>query len=127
MKRAQEVIADVTASCRGFPRAGGPANPFLQPVLQRLDLQLASWTRRAFDTVNGDAADVVRRLIRNLAGGDILLLHDGDAASDKTGVPVICEALPRLLEELASRQLTATLLRASLDEPRAPRPRDPSS
>ncbi len=128
VQRAQEVIADVTGELPRFFRApAGLRNPFLQPVLQRLDLQLASWTRRAFDTVNPDASDVFRRLIRNLAGGDILLLHDGNAASGKSGVPVICEALPQLLEEIASRQLTATLLRAALDEPRVPRPQGPSS
>jgi peptidoglycan/xylan/chitin deacetylase (PgdA/CDA1 family) len=128
VQRGQDAIAEVTGERPRFFRApAGLRNPFLQPVLERLDLQLASWTRRAFDTVNGDAADVCRRLTRNLAGGDILLLHDGNAAKGEAGEPVIFEALPRLLEEFASRRLNAVLLRSALDEPRSPRPRDPST
>ncbi len=128
VRRGQEAIADVTGERPHFFRApAGLRNPFLQPVLQRLDLQLASWTRRAFDTVNGNPADVCRRLTRNLAGGDILLLHDGNAAKAESGLPVIFEALPRLLEELASRHLTATLLRSALDEPRSPGPQGRST
>ena len=116
--RAQEVIAEITGERPKFFRApAGLRNPFLEPVLRSLDLRLASWTRRAFDTVNGDAGDVRRKLVRNLAGGDILLLHDGNAARGKAGVPVILEALPGLLDELESRGLATTLMRAALSSP----------
>ncbi len=55
-----------------------------------------------------------RKLTRNLAGGDILLLHDGNAASGKSGFPVIHEALPGVLAALAARNLTTTLMRSAL-------------
>jgi hypothetical protein len=77
-------------------------------------LRLASWTRRGFDTVNGNADAVYRRLINSLQGGDILLLHDGNAARGRSGQPVILEVLPRLLETLVSRRLKPVTLRASL-------------
>ena len=84
--RAQDSIARVTGSCPGFFRApAGLRNPFLDPVLRRMHLQLASWTRRGFDTVNGDAEVVFRRLATALQGGDILLLHDGNAARGRDG------------------------------------------
>ncbi len=76
-----------------------PDHP-LDLVLTRLDLQLASWTRRAYDTRNGDPANVLARLTRGLAGGDILLLHDGNAARTPAGQAVILEVLPALLERI---------------------------
>lgn len=112
---AQESIAKVTGELPRFFRApAGLRNPFLEPILERLQLKLASWTRRGFDTVNGDADDVYRRLSRSLAGGDILLLHDGHAARGRSGAPVIIEVLPRLLETLARRHLRPVTLRAAL-------------
>jgi peptidoglycan/xylan/chitin deacetylase (PgdA/CDA1 family) len=104
---------------RFFRAPAGLRNPFLEPILKRLNLQLASWTRRGFDTVNADPEDVYRRLERSLAGGDILLLHDGHAAraragSPAAGTPVILEVLPRLLETLSRRQLRPVTLRAAL-------------
>ncbi|MDP9012939.1 MAG: polysaccharide deacetylase family protein [Pseudomonadota bacterium] len=113
--RAQDSIAAVAGSSPRFFRApAGLRNPFLDPVLEQLQLRLASWTRRGFDTVNGDARTVYRRLANPLRGGDILLLHDGNAARDAAGQPVILEVLPRLLDALAERGLTPITLRAAL-------------
>jgi peptidoglycan-N-acetylglucosamine deacetylase len=89
-------------------------NPFLEPVLARLGLHLASWTRRGFDTVNTDPETILRRLTRGLRGGDILLLHDGHAARTAQGEPVILEVLPRLLQRLAAAGLGTIPLRAAL-------------
>jgi peptidoglycan/xylan/chitin deacetylase (PgdA/CDA1 family) len=113
--RAQDSIARATGDSPRFFRApAGLRNPFLDPVLCRLQLRLATWTRRGFDTVSGDADTVYRRLVNSLQGGDILLLHDGNAARGRNGQPVILEVLPRLLEKLISRQLESVTLRASL-------------
>ncbi|HTV97407.1 MAG TPA: polysaccharide deacetylase family protein [Steroidobacteraceae bacterium] len=113
--RAQESIARVAGERPWFFRApAGLRNPFLEPVLCRLGLRLASWTRRGFDTVNGDAEHVYRRLVRSVGPGDILLLHDGHAARGRAGTPVIVEALPRVLATLRSRQLRPVTLRAAL-------------
>ncbi len=113
--RAQDSIERVTGSSPRFFRApAGLRNPFLDPVLCRLQLRLATWTRRGFDTVSGNADTVYRRLVNSLQGGDILLLHDGNAARGRNAQPVILDVLPRLLETLKSRQLKSTTLRASL-------------
>jgi peptidoglycan/xylan/chitin deacetylase (PgdA/CDA1 family) len=115
IEEAQQSIARVTGQSPRFFRApAGLRNPFLAPILERLQLQLASWTRRGFDTVNADPEDVYRRLERSLAGGDILLLHDGHAARARAGTPVILEVLPRLLETLSRRQLRPVTLPAAL-------------
>jgi len=114
--RAQQSIASVTAECPRFFRApAGLRNPFLDPVLKHLGLTLASWTRRGFDTVSADASAVYRRLADPLQAGDILLLHDGNAARDRSGAPVILAVLERLLETLQARALQAITLRAALE------------
>jgi peptidoglycan/xylan/chitin deacetylase (PgdA/CDA1 family) len=89
-----------------FRAVAGLRNPFLDPVLGHFGLRLATWTRRGYDTRCGDADTVFRRLTRGLGAGDILLMHDGHAARDGNGVPVVVAVLPRLLAELASRRLT---------------------
>jgi peptidoglycan/xylan/chitin deacetylase (PgdA/CDA1 family) len=112
---AQDSILRITGTCPRFFRApAGLRNPFLGPVLARLQLHLASWTRRGFDTVNANADAVYRRLANPLQDGDILLLHDGNAARSRGGNPVILEVLPRLLDALASKRLRPVTLRSAL-------------
>ncbi|HEX3914469.1 MAG TPA: polysaccharide deacetylase family protein [Steroidobacteraceae bacterium] len=115
ISRAQDSIYRITGSSPRFFRApAGLRNPFLDPILTRLQLHLASWTRRGFDTVNGDADAVLRRLSGRLRGGDILLLHDGHAARGRGGGAVILEVLPRLIDALRSQQLVPVTLRSTL-------------
>jgi len=113
--QAQESISRVTGSTPRFFRApAGLRNLFLEPVLKSLGLRLASWTRRGFDTVDRNADAVYQRLAKSLRGGDILLLHDANAAVATAGTPVILEVLPRLLETLQARRLSPVTLRAAL-------------
>jgi len=115
---AQEQISAVTGQPPRFFRApAGLRNPFLDPVLARRDLQLASWTRRGFDTLNRQAGAVLRSLTRGIRAGDILLLHDGHAGRTPSGSPLILEVLPRLLQGLESAGLTAVTLRSALPTP----------
>lgn len=93
-----------------FRAPAGLRNPWLEPVLARRGLRLVSWTRRGFDTVDRVAVRVVRRLVDPLAARDVLLLHDGSSARDRSGRPVVLEVLPRLLDALAERGLSATSL-----------------
>jgi len=111
VRRAQEALA---RSCGVRPRLfrapAGFRSLLLERELAAAGLVLASWTRRGFDTVSRDPRRVVRRLLRGIQGGDVLLLHDGSAARDRSGVPVVLAVLPRLLEELAARGLRAVPL-----------------
>ncbi|MGE5472123.1 MAG: polysaccharide deacetylase family protein [Bacteroidota bacterium] len=112
---AQASLADITGRPPQFFRpTAGLRNPFLDPVLAGLDLRLANWTRRAYDTRQGDPDIVHRRLTRQLAAGDILLLHDGNAARSAAGVPVILAVLPRLLRTIAEHRLHPVTLGAAL-------------
>ncbi len=83
----------------------------LDPALAAAGLLHVSWTRRGFDTVRRDPAALSQRLGRGLSAGDILLLHDGNAARARdSGAPVVLEALPALLRRIAAAGLRAVSL-----------------
>jgi peptidoglycan-N-acetylglucosamine deacetylase len=108
---AQETLLSITGMRPQFFRApAGLRNPLLAPVLERLNLQLASWTVRGFDTKVTDAEKVKNKLIAKLEPGSILLLHDGNAASTKSNVPVILAVLPSLLKAGNKRGLNFVTL-----------------
>lgn len=102
---AQKILERLGGKPRFFRPLAGLRNPSLTPVLHATGLRLASWTRRGYDTRCADADVVLARLTRHLAAGDILLLHDGNAARDARGTPVVLAVLPRLLAELSARHL----------------------
>ena len=113
---AQARLADITGIAPRFFRApAGLRNPFLAPLLERLDLQLVSWTRRGFDTVRSEPERVLARLATGLGAGDILLLHDGNAARTAAGQPVVLDVLPALLERCKAAGLRAVTLPAAFD------------
>lgn len=85
-------------------------------MLHRHGLRLASWTRRGYDTREGDPARVLARLTDGLAAGDILLLHDAHAARTTDGRPVILAVLPALLDACRRAGLTPVTLPAALRE-----------
>ncbi len=111
--------ASLGAAAGGKPRffrpPAGVRNILLWPALQRLDLQLVSWNCRGYDTVARDPAWVTRRLLRGLRAGAIILLHDGNAARTRGGVPVILEVLPPLLRAAQAAGLRCVTLRAAID------------
>jgi len=121
IQRAQDALAQITGQRPRYFRApAGLRNPFLAPVLHELQLELVSWTRRGFDTMRHDPADVLGRLTRDLRSGDILLLHDGNGAHDASGRAVVLDVLPALLARFDAAGLRAvTLSDAALPTPQA--------
>lgn len=118
---AQDTLAQATGVVpRWFRAPAGLRNVFLDPVLHGLGLQLASWTRRGFDTRTGDSTRVLQRLTQGLEAGDILLLHDRHAARTPGGQPVLLEVLPALAARLRAQGLGT----ATLPSPHAPRGAD---
>lgn len=114
---AQRVLEEITGQRPQYFRAiAGLRNPFLDPVLRQYGIRLASWTRRGYDTRTDDPDRVLSRLTKNLAAGDILLLHDGHAARTSAGRAVILDVLPRLLAELSVRKLTPVTLPSACNQ-----------
>ena len=115
LQSTQDAIAEACGVRPLFFRApAGLRNPLLQPVLSSLDLQLASWTRRGFDTVRKEAAPVLDSLTRDLAADDILLLHDGRAGRLETDGRVLQAVLPKLLTRLNEAGLRSIRLDEAL-------------
>lgn len=115
IEEAQSSIQEATGAEPLFFRApAGLRNLFLYPALNRLGLRYVTWTRRGFDTTAGDVQKIFQRLTRNLAPGDILLLHDGHAARTGGDQPVILEVLPSLLEHAMSSGLKPVSLRQAM-------------
>ena len=118
---AQALLADITGvrpHC--FRAPAGLRNPLLDPVLHRLGLHLVSWTRRGFDTRRAAPA-VLQRLKQGLAGGSILLLHDGHAQRTTEGRAVLLDVLPPLLQQARLQGLRPVTLDDALP-PRGARP-----
>lgn len=115
LEAGQATLAAIIGERPLFFRApAGLRNPFLDPALHHTGLQLASWTRRAYDTRVGDADTVLRKLTASLRAGDILLLHDRHAALTRAGVPVILEVLPPLLDTIQRAGLRPVTLRDAM-------------
>ncbi len=116
IRAAQQLLTELTGQPPRYFRApAGLRNPFLEPVLCTEGLQLAAWTRRGFDTRNGDhAGRVAQRLMRNLSAGDVLLLHDGNSGVDAVGKPHCTTVLPELLARIADEGLRCVTLRAGM-------------
>ena len=112
---AQALLADISGvQPHCFRAPAGLRNPLLDPVLHRLGLHLVSWTRRGYDTRDADTRRVLGRLTRGLAGGDLLLLHDGHARRATGGRPVVLEALPPLLARCRAAGLRPVTLAEAL-------------
>ena len=118
VETAQRTLTELTGERPVFFRApAGLRNVLLEPVLQNLDLRLVAWTKRGFDTREPDPERVRQRLLHNLAARDILLVHDGNAATTANGQPVLLSVLPRVFAAARHQGLRfITLRQAFVDE-----------
>ncbi len=115
VQHAQAVLTGIIGQTpRFFRPSAGLRNFFLDPVLARVGLLLVTWSKRGFDTRETNPDTVLKRLVHDLKAGDILLLHDGNAAKTPAGTPVILDVLPRLLDHLAQAGLRPVTLRSAL-------------
>jgi peptidoglycan/xylan/chitin deacetylase (PgdA/CDA1 family) len=113
---AQATLTDATGVAPVFFRAPfGLRNPLLDPALARLGLRYVSWTRRGFDAVSADATRAVARLTRNLAAGDLLVLHDGVATLARHRGVGALGGLPAVLARVGATGLKPVTLRAACD------------
>ncbi|MDO8291656.1 MAG: polysaccharide deacetylase family protein [Gallionella sp.] len=114
IESAQAAICAVTGVTPRFFRAPmGFRPPFLAPAVERNGLCCATWTRRGFDTFARHPEPVLQQLLRDLAAGDILLLHDGRPNRPNKNAQVILEVLPHLLEHLQTLNLKSVSLTAA--------------
>jgi peptidoglycan/xylan/chitin deacetylase (PgdA/CDA1 family) len=115
---AQHTLTELTGQRPVFFRApAGLRNVLLEPVLQDLDLRQVASTKRGFDTREANPERVKQRLLHNLAARDILLVHDGNAATTANGQAVLLAVLPRVFGAARHQGLRfITLRQAFVDE-----------
>lgn len=119
--RAQDALTSITGVAPAFCRAPfGIRSPLLDPALVALPLRYVSWTRRGYDTVVRRPEEVLRRVTRDLAAGDILVLHDTAASRTSEGRPVVLDVLPALLQRIEAAGLRALSLPLAIAAQPAP-------
>jgi peptidoglycan/xylan/chitin deacetylase (PgdA/CDA1 family) len=84
----------------------GHTNPTIARVAEELGLTIDGFSVRGYDGLaSARPAKVARRIVSGLRDGAIALLHDGAERDDFT--PAAPEALPRILEVMAARELVS--------------------
>ncbi|PPT79672.1 acetyl xylan esterase [Xanthomonas theicola] len=102
--QAQQTLAAIAGTApRWYRSVVGMTNPFVAAPLRRHGLARVAWSARGFDGVACDPCACVARIVRGLAPGAIVLLHEGAAHGHNVA---IVEGVLRALHE---RGLAATL------------------
>ncbi|MBC7659145.1 MAG: polysaccharide deacetylase family protein [Chitinophagaceae bacterium] len=91
--------------CRLFRSPQGFRTPLLADVLRARKLVCVGWSARGFDTVRSDANAIVSSLIKKVASGGIMLLHDGGGLGGSEAREPTLKALPKLVASLRDRGL----------------------
>lgn len=77
----------------------GMKNFWVHPILNQRGLRLIGWSARGWDTVVSSPTEAAGRIMREMAPGKILLVHEGKAVSDHHGSEVLEPLLARLTHE----------------------------
>jgi len=72
----RRIAAEIGIS-RWFRAPVGMKNPFVHPVLAKRNMRLIGWSVRGFDALGRDVERVVRRIMRRVRPGAIVVLHQG--------------------------------------------------
>ncbi len=117
---AQKALADITGQAPTFFRAPfGIRTPLTEPALARLGLRCVAWNVRSLDTVDHRAERVAARIVRRLAPGAIVLMHDGMEGRRRRRLIEaealsVLGALPPVLAILRERAWRSVTLRSAL-------------
>lgn len=95
---AQAALTEMSGVApRWFRAVVGFSNPFVAAPLARLGLTRVAWSARGYDAVERDPARVSARILRTLAPGAIVLLHEGSPHRRNL------EIVARVLDDLTAR------------------------
>ncbi len=84
MTRTQSAIRDAAGVTPAFFRPPmGLSNPRVFKAATAVGLRVIGWTARGFDTQCSTPHRIVRRILRDVEPGAIILLHDGKIPADR--------------------------------------------
>ena len=110
-KLLSATLADLPAEAQAaalpklFAPPSGSMGDALHAVCEQLGYTVVMWTRDTIDWRDHDAALITERALRDLAAGDLILMHPTAATA---------EALPAVLDGIAAAGLTADTVTATL-------------
>jgi peptidoglycan/xylan/chitin deacetylase (PgdA/CDA1 family) len=94
-----ESLQPITGQAPALFRAPvGMRNFFLHPLLDRRGLRLVGWTVRGLDGYDTDGDAIVRRILRDVRPGAIILMHESRRDANRRSIAAQC--IPRVLTEL---------------------------
>ncbi|WP_313254102.1 polysaccharide deacetylase family protein [Stenotrophomonas acidaminiphila] len=100
----QQVLTAIAGTPpRWYRSVVGMTNPFVAAALRRHGLARVGWSARGFDGVHCQPQTVVARIVRDLAPGAIVLLHEGAAHGHNAAI------VESVLQQLQMRGLPARL------------------
>ena len=89
LTQAQAAIKQATGMApKCFRPPMGLSNPNVFHAARALGLSVVGWTARGFDTRVKDPERVVKRIVRQIKPGAIILLHDGNIPAERLLVTV---------------------------------------
>lgn len=105
LTKAIEVLTTITGERPVLFRPPiGHTNPTIARVVKELELEVVGWSVRALDGLAAaDPKKVAARVVRGLADGAIVLMHD--AAERENREPASVAALPLILDAMAAQRL----------------------
>jgi peptidoglycan/xylan/chitin deacetylase (PgdA/CDA1 family) len=110
IEKGQEAIERICGNRpRHFRSPVGLRHPLLNLYLEQAELEYISWTIRSFDTLVPQPEAILNRVLRRVAPGDIILLHDNGSA----GSAAMLDVLPRMIDELKGRGFEFVTVEAS--------------
>ena len=99
MKRTQDAIRQATNSASTcFRPPIGLSNPRVFRAARKAGLKVIGWTVRSLDTRLTDPETIVRRIMKRIRPGGIVLMHDGNIPADR-----LVRTVRLLLNELRAR------------------------
>jgi len=100
IERGQEAIERICGQRpRYFRSPVGLRHPLLSVYLEEAELEYISWTIRSFDTLLPKPETILKRILRRVTPGDIILLHDNGRAGSES----MLDILPRMIDDLKQR------------------------
>ena len=93
-----------------FRAPHGFRSPWVTPIAASLGQRTIGWSLGVWDSARPGADEIVRRALRGLRAGSILLLHDGDGYDPAGDRMQTAQALPGIIRGLRARGLHFTTL-----------------
>jgi peptidoglycan/xylan/chitin deacetylase (PgdA/CDA1 family) len=116
LERTQDIIADTTGVRPRWSRPPcGVRTPAYFRASRDLGLRTVQWTVAGFDWKPRSAHQIVGDVVRHLAPGSIVLLHDGDGQDPRRHRRETVAAVPKIIAAARDRDLAIDPLARLLD------------